>query len=282
MITVAWLLEHLPGLSDVTALCEGGQKWVFGAVHSGDGDVVVKLVKPPVNLERVRREILAVRTVNSPRVPQILEDGVLSSATVGDVVWLRERRIMGESVRQVLQRGPLAQTEILRLGTQVLEALTDVAKARIVHRDIKPENVMRDASGDYWLLDFGIARHLDLTSLTPSIPLGGPGTLGYAPPEQYRNRKRDVDGRADLFALAVTVVECVTGKHPYRDGARDPMEVLRRIESLPLPVPSIEWDRQGSFADLVTAMGQRRVDCRPPNAAEALAWIREVQLALRA
>lgn len=239
---------------------------------------MIKLIKPGTNLERVQREILAVTQVRSPRVPRIFEQGSLRGiANIGDVVWIREQRIDGENVRQLLERGPLNPAEVLRLGQDVLEALTNVAGARIVHRDVKPENIMRATDGRYWLLDFGIARHLELTSLTATAALGGPGTVGYAPPEQFRNQKRELDERTDLFALAVTLVECLTGVHPYRDGARDAPEVLRRIEQAPLVIPAITWDTKGHFADLLSAMGQRRIDCRPRSASEALAWIREIQ-----
>jgi hypothetical protein len=54
-------------------------------------------------------------------------------------------------------------------------------------------------------IDFGVARHLDLDSLTATAAPGGCGTIGYAPAEQCRNDKPDIDARADLFALGVTL-----------------------------------------------------------------------------
>src|SRR5688572_8842283 len=98
---------------------------------------------------------------------------------------------------------------------------------------------MKSVKGDYWLLDFGIARHLDLSSLTPTLA-SGVGTLGYAPPEQYRNWKSDIDSRADLFAVGVTGFEAATGVHPFRDGAKSGAEVIDRIENRLHPVPSIQ------------------------------------------
>lgn len=278
MITTAWVASQFPDLSAITEFPHGGQKWVFGATHAKDGAVVIKLIKPGTNAERVQREILAVTQVKSPRVPVIFELGSLNATDVGNVVWIREQRIDGENVRQVLASGPLSPLEVLSLAANVLEALTDVAQARIVHRDVKPENIMRATDGTYWLLDFGIARHLELTSLTATAALGGPGTLGYAPPEQFRNQKRELDERADLFALAVTLVECLTGIHPYRDDARDRSEILRRMEQTPLHVPTIAWDATGKLFDLLSAMSQRRIDCRPRGAAEALAWIKEIPM----
>ncbi len=273
MLDVAWLAANFPDLRAVAPLgAPSGQKWVYAAEHAVDGAVVLKLIKPGQDLERVRREILAVQRVASPRVPKILEVGVLRTH-LGDLVWFREQRISGHSVRAVLQaRSVLASDEILTLAEQVAEALEAGERVRIVHRDVKPDNVMVDNRGSYWLLDFGIARHLDLVSATPT-GLYGVFTPGYAPPEQFRNVKREIDARADLFALGITLYECATGKNPYRDGTRDPMEMLRRVESVVLP-PITRPDVRPDVRDLVMTLAQRRADHRPATAAEALEWIR--------
>lgn len=269
------IAQALPNLTKVAALPSGGQKFVFSAQHATDGAVVIKIIKSGQDLERIKREILAVQTVKSRRVPKILEVGI---ADFGDTtsIWLREERVTGASVRQVLAKGPLSTVEVGHLVLQVLEALTAAEQARIVHRDVKPENLMRSDDGSYWLIDFGIARHLDLQSLTATAAFIGACTPGYAPPEQYRNQKRSIDARADLFALAVTAVECLTAKHPFKDGARDLPEVFRRLEGTPLAVPMISGDKDGAFRDLILAMGQRRIDPRPASAAQAFQWMEEV------
>lgn len=270
-----WLAANSPDLSHIREIARGGQKVVFAATHKNEGDVVIKVIKPGQDLERVHREVLAVGQLLSRRVPRIL--AVERAAPPdGPIVWLREQYIPGQTLRQHLHAGPLPPRDVALLGLQALEVLSDAERARIVHRDVKPDNIMRDPSGEYWMLDFGLARHLDLTSLTASSALAGPGTLGYAPPEQLRNRKRDLDARADLFALAVTMVECLTGRHPYRDGARDAAEVARRIERGTLVVPTIPGDAGGHLQELIATMGQRRVDCRPASAVAAMTWMKEI------
>jgi serine/threonine protein kinase len=274
-IDPAWLQQQLPNVSGVARLADGGQKWVFTANHVTNGEVVIKVILPGQNIARTQREIIAVQQVASQRVPPIFEVGTLTT-NVGPVVWLREQRIVGDSVRTVLSRGALDRDGLLRFGLHVLEALVSAEIVRIVHRDVKPDNVMMDGQGSFWLLDFGVARHLDLTSLTPSADRFGQGTAGYAPPEQFKNVKRDIDARADLFALGVTLHECATGRNPLRTGARDVAEVLRRTESMPIPRLTLGWDASGEFGDLVLALTQRRRDHRPSTATDALAWIRSV------
>lgn len=272
-----WIAQNFPVLSGVTPLGRGGQKWVFGAKHPTEGDVVLKIIKPSADAEEVRREFIAVQKVKSPRVPVIFEVGIVGSQ-LGPCFWFREARVLGESVRQVVQRGPLQPHEVLRLGLHTLEALGAASGAQVVHRDVKPDNVMRDGSGQFWLLDFGIARHLDLDSLTADNQRFGKGTFGYSAPEQMRNRKTEIDERADLFALGVTLFECATGRNPFLDGARDANERLRRTEHEMLPPVTLAIGTQGAreFADLVAVMTQKRRDQRPRTVAEALEWMRAI------
>jgi eukaryotic-like serine/threonine-protein kinase len=271
----AWLSQQFPDLSSLSRLVQGGQKSVYTATHPTDGSVVLKIIHPSQDPERIRREVLAVQKATCPRVPKVLGTGTLQT-NVGNVIWVREQRISGASLRSVVQQGPLGKLDLLRLATHVLEALADAEKVQIVHRDVKPENIIKDADGNFWLLDFGIARHLDLTSLTGSHSPFGVGTAGYAPPEQFRNRKRDIDARADLFALGVTLYECATGANPFRTGARDDLEVLRNVERMALPPLQLSFDPSGDISSLVAALAQKRPDHRPASVTEALHWVKEI------
>ena len=275
MAMVDWLRAAFPDLEDLTPLSQGGQKLVFTARHKTDGDVVLKVIKPNQDLETVRREVLAVATVQSARVPKILEYGTVTTP-LGDCVWLREQWVNGGTVRGSLQAGVFDTERLLRLGLHTLEALVAAEAVRIVHRDVKPDNIISDPAGSFWLLDFGLARHLDLSSLTPTGLPFGKGTLGYCPPEQLRNIKPEIDARADLFGLGVTLYECATGANPFRAGARDDLEVLKRVDKVPLTPLRLGFGAASDFRDLVDAMTQKRRDQRPGSAAEAYQWMQEI------
>jgi len=250
-------------LSDFHPLGQGGQKLVLAARHERDGDIVLKIVYPKTDPESVRREILAVQQIQSPRVPRILEHG-LADTNLGACVWLREEKVSGDTLRNILASGPLPAESVLRLGLQMMEALEGAERAQIVHRDVKPDNIMRDAVGDFWLLDFGIARHLDLSSLTATSLPTAKMTLGYAPPEQCRNFKREIDSRADLFALGVTMHECATGRNAFLDPPpRDHLELLRRVEQLVLPHVALPIGATDSLRDLIATMTQKNRVHRP-------------------
>lgn len=274
---IAWLQQAFPDLQNLQLLGCGGQKQVLSAQHAVEGDVVLKLINPLQDPESVRREILAVARVQSPRVPRILDQGQLQTQ-FGTFVWLREERILGHSLRDIVSTGPLAPQEVVKLGVQMLEALAQAETVQIVHRDVKPENIMRDREGDYWLLDFGIARHLTLPSVTPTASPFGKFTLGYASPEQCRNMKPDIDSRADLFALGVTLYECATGANPFLvpPPAND-LEKLRRVETIPLAPLVIGISGADLLRDWIQAATQKRRDLRPRTAQTALDWMREIE-----
>jgi len=270
-VTPDWLAQQFPELDQFSLLGTGGQKIVFAAKHPAEGDVVLKLIHPSQDLESVHREMLAVSQVQSPRVPKILSDGDVDTV-LGKCIWIREQRVMGMTVRECVQSGPFAPALVLRLGLHMLEALAKAEDVQIVHRDVKPENIIRDESGDFWLLDFGVARHLGLSSLTATASPFGKFTAGYAPPEQFRNLKTTIDARADLFALGVTLYECATGRNPFQAGTL--LETLRKAEKTALPPLVLPIVNAVEFRDLVAAMTQKRRDHRPRTASEALGWMR--------
>lgn len=274
-VDAQWVQAQFADLNDLIPLGSGGFKRVFAGTHDAEGDVVLKLIHPQQSLETTRREILAVNQVGSPRVPQILAVGQITTP-IGDLVWFRERRIMGETVRDLLHRGPLDKRHTLRLGLHLLETLVSAESAGIVHRDVKPENIICDGKTDFWLLDFGIARHLQLQSQTATGLPFGKMTLGYAPPEQCRNLKGEIDSRADLFALGVTLYECATGQHPFRHPPANDLEILRRVESLPLLRLPLPFTSGPEFSDMLDAMTKKRRDHRPRSAREALDWMQEI------
>jgi eukaryotic-like serine/threonine-protein kinase len=274
-VDIPWIAAHFPQLSGLQPLAKGGQKVVFAAKHASDGDVVLKLLLKATGEERLEREVLAGQLVECERVPRVFETGELATP-IGNCIWLREQRVQGTTLRTRLGAGGFDYPSVLRLGVQLLATLAQAEAKRIVHRDIKPENMIVDESGNFWLLDFGLARHLDLESLTATRLAFGVGTVGYSAPEQMRNRKREIDGRADLFAAGVLLYECATGSNPFFVGARDQLDVLNRVEQQALPRLHLPAEDDGSFADLVACLTQKYPTQRPRSVADALEWMTEI------
>jgi serine/threonine-protein kinase len=275
-VDLAQLAADFPILTNLVHLNgDGSFKDVYSADHPTDGPVVLKLIDPGQDAESIKREIIAAQQVGNLRVPEVFEVGKVRTP-IGDSTWIREKRIVGQSVRALLQQGPFDTTSLLKLGLHGLEALVAAENVHIVHRDVKPDNMMCDTNSDFWLLDFGIARHLKLTSQTATMSAFGKCTPGYAPTEQFRNYKHEIDARSDLFALGVTLYECATGSNPFWEGTRDSMEVLRRTEKMQLPTLNLTFESAKEFGDLVDAMTQKHYRHRPQSAKEALDWMRDI------
>ncbi|MEN6486163.1 MAG: serine/threonine-protein kinase [Syntrophobacteraceae bacterium] len=273
--TTDWLIQKFPNLQNIQPLSRGGQKQVFSAVHPYEGNVVLKLMHLDANIGHTMREILAVAQIQSPRVPKILDHGEVETP-LGNCFWFREQYILGCTLREKLAHGPFDIPSLLRLALHVSETLVAAEKAHIVHRDVKPDNIILDQIGDFWLIDFGLARHLGLESLTATANFFGKQTWGYAPLEQCRNFKQEIDARADLFALGVTLYECATGINPFRAEARDELEIFRRVEKGNFPRLELSFPSANDFSDLVASLTQRQRTHRPENASEAYEWIKQI------
>lgn len=266
------ILDTIPGLSALTPLTGGGQKVVVKANHVDHGVVVVKLFRADLSDERLRREIEAVERIALTNVPAILCHGTIDHAG-GQTAYLLEPYVDGEPLSQTLARDPTLPTNaVVSLLDSLLVSAVQLESHHLVHRDIKPDNILVGADGTYWLLDFGIARHLDKVSVTNSGAAIGPSTPGYAPPEQFSNHKRDIDIRADLFAIGVVAYEALSGTHPFREGAADQLDVYRRtatVDAAPLIIPG---DSQRQLAGFIAVLISKHPSRRPATAAQAREW----------
>ena len=108
---------------------------------------------------------------------------------------------------------------VLQLSERIANALHRAHEAGLVHRDIKPANVMVARTGEPVVLDFGLARHEEAPDLTQSGDLLG--TPAYMAPEQIRGSLRQIDRRSDVYALGVTLYECLTLRRPFKSATRE-------------------------------------------------------------
>lgn len=270
-----FLGRQIGQLTEIQYITSGGQKYVYRATHGVYGATALKVFRETADRTRFDREIQAVQGIGSVHVPTIHEFGTLE-AEHGGYLWLLEQWVPGESLRARLNRGPLPAPNVLKLGVTLLEVLAAAEERGIVHRDVKPENILVDDAGNSncWLTDFGIARHLQQSTLTHGA--WGLFTCGYAPPEQFRNVKDQIDGRSDLFALGVTLFECVQGVNPFTQGARSRDEILGRVENQALPRVGGAFSGTHPFADLIESMTRTRRTHRLGTVREAYEWMLEI------
>ncbi|MGY4100400.1 serine/threonine-protein kinase [Nocardia sp. R16R-3T] len=127
--------------------------------------------------------------------------------------------IEGIDLATRLRSGALVPTRAVEVIAQAAEALDAAHAAGLVHRDVKPGNILEDANGFVYLIDFGIARAADGTSLTATGQVVG--TLGYMAPERFTGT---AEARSDVYSLACVLYETLTGSTPYGDG--DPAQQM--------------------------------------------------------
>ncbi|PKT70955.1 serine/threonine protein kinase [Streptomyces populi] len=161
--------------------------------------------------------------------------------------------IDGPTLKTRIAEGPLPWKTTATLGAGLADALAHAHEAGVVHRDVKPSNIILDDSGDPHLTDFGISRLLDTTTRTATGTLVG--TAAYLSPEQVLGEP--VGRPADVYALGLVLLECLTGRLEYDGG---PLEAaiarLHRRPGVPDFVPR-------TLAALLQPMTALEAEARP-------------------
>jgi dienelactone hydrolase len=205
----------------------GGMGEVYRARDSRlDREVAVKVLPTDFALDherlaRFEREARAASALNHPNICTIHDVGEHDG-----VPYLVMELLDGQSLKDRIDAGPVATLEILDVGIDVADALTEAHAAGIVHRDIKPDNIYRTERGQAKVLDFGIARideaaddvDIDLEAPTMEAPdLTRPGaaigTVSYMSPEQVLGKR--AGSPTDVFSLGVVLYEMATGSAPF-------------------------------------------------------------------
>jgi beta-lactam-binding protein with PASTA domain/tRNA A-37 threonylcarbamoyl transferase component Bud32 len=175
--------------------------------------VAVKVLHPAMAedepfLRRFRAEAQQAAALNHPHVMRVFDWGESSEGP-----FLVLEHLGGGSLRDVLAAGHrLSPSQALMVGLEAAKALEYAHRRGLVHRDVKPANLVFDEEGRLCVADFGLARALAEAAWTE--PAGVIlGTARYASPEQAKGLS--VDGKADVYSLALVLVEAVTGKVPF-------------------------------------------------------------------
>jgi serine/threonine-protein kinase len=216
-------------------------------------------------VKRFEREAQAAASIGSAHIVNVFDLGDLPN---GERYMVMEY-LEGESLQERLKRmGRLPPRIIAHIAMQLLDGLAKVHQAGIIHRDLKPANVFL-AVGDggedlVKILDFGICKMTDKNKGDMSTGVGALlGTLAYMSPEQVEHGSKDLDHRADLYAVGVILYRSVTGTLPY--GATSVVELLRQLREGRAPQiaelasdvdkgfsrivhKALEWDRTARFA----------------------------------
>lgn len=153
----------------------------------------------------------------------------------------------GETLKQRIERGPLAINEALEIAVQMARGLAKAHAAGIVHRDVKPANVMITRDGLAKVLDFGIAKLTGATGLTKTGSTLG--TASYMSPEQVHGK--DVGAASDVWSLGAVLYEMLAGEQAF--GSATPLALIYAITSeAPAPLRSLRPEVSAEVEAVVT------------------------------
>ncbi|MCO4760960.1 MAG: protein kinase [Myxococcales bacterium] len=281
--------DHVADRYRITgALGSGGYAAVYSAEHTGTGqEVAVKLMAfdptaagGEVAVRRFFREARITAGLSHPNTVRVFDVG----QDEGGALYIAMELLRGESLEQRLKRvltagDALSVDDSLDIMIPVLDSLAEAHDKQLVHRDLKPANIFltQVTQEDETVmvpkvLDFGIARTAD-----SSLTVGGtiPGTPPFMSPEQCRGE--ELDGRSDLYSLAVLLFLCVTGRLPFHDT--NVLRLMRMHAFDAPPNPRSKTNRplpDGLVSLLMRSLAKAPAD-RPPTAAAMRKELAEIQ-----
>lgn len=214
----------------------GGFADVYHAVDTVlDHEVALKILRPdmagkPDVLRRFQQEARVTAKLFHPNIVSFFETGELNGRQ-----FIAMRYIHGQSLHTVLESQtllPLAQ--VVAIAEQIGAALDYAHTQGVIHRDVKPNNIILDAEGRATLMDFGIVKSLEKSSIETTLNTVV-GTPNYLSPEQAESQP--VDGRADVYALGAVVYHLLTGQTPFLADTT-PSLLYKIVHEPPIPPPA--------------------------------------------
>jgi serine/threonine-protein kinase len=240
--------DILRDFPDAKPVAIGGQKVVFSVNLDSYGETILKIgrYRSENTLRRIQREVMVLRSVRSRYYPRNYDFAVVDE----NRFLILEEKIEGYPLSECMNDFSTVQ-DATRLIQSLVTGLKILWNRRIIHRDIKPQNIMIKSDREPVIVDLGIARILDMQSLTQTLLMRGPCTPAYASPEQLQNRKPQIDHRSDQFSLGIVFAQLLLdGLHPF-----DP-QVVNRGTSFVENILNCSWARD-------RFNGKRYVSIRP-------------------
>ena len=220
----------------LTPLGSGGMGEVYKARDARLNRLVaIKVLAPSMQqdasaMARFEREARILAGLSHPNIVAIHDIG-----SEGSSPFVVTELLEGETLADLLKKGPLPLPRIIAFTLQIAEGLVAAHARGIVHRDLKPSNVFITRDSRVKVLDFGLAKDMQVeldSTRTDALPVPGMtlkgtvmGTVGYMSPEQVRGEPTDL--RSDLFTLGVLMLEMITGNQAFTGGSA--VEVLHAI-----------------------------------------------------
>ena len=257
------------GVGDLAPLAGGAQKLVFRSELEGVA-VAVKVVLIPDTVqgaevvERARREVELLSTVDSPHVVCVLSEAVEIGDRPEAICWAEEM-LDGEDLRDLAKTFPWRPYDVEKLVRDVASGLAACHELDVVHRDLSPGNIRRRASGDFVVMDPGFARHLSKAAITGVYQ---PGTRNYISPEHLPGGHPLP--ASDVFGVGILAYQALTGVAPIVYGGDDGEYFEKLRNSQAVSIRSVRDDVPEALARVIDTCLQRQPARRYIDAGELL------------
>lgn len=256
-------------------LGEGPLSEVYRAVDTKLGrTVALKILRAHAEIdpqadERFQREAKNTSKLDHPHIATIFEYDRFEGTS-----YIAMEYLEGRTLDKIIKDQTLGYEECLRIALQLCSALEIVHQGGLIHRDLKPANILLEDDGNLKLLDFGIARAADESSITQHGMLVG--TVLYMSPEQVRGD--ELDARSDIFSLGAVLYHVMTGQLPF-PGDSFPEVCMAILDGPPRRRPAeVRPGFPAPLEDFVMACMQGEPTERFGDASEALAELRRVEV----
>ena len=258
------VIEKLGRYVIVEEIGQGAMGVVYKAVDPLiDRTVAIKTINLDLSKEelenfekRFQREVQSAGKLNHPNIVTVYDVG----RTEG-VAYMAMEFLEGKELREILDSGVVLPIEkISHIASQVAEGLGFAHERGIVHRDVKPANVMVMKNGLVKITDFGIAQMSSASRTMSGMVMGSPK---YMSPEQVVGQA--VDGRSDIFSLAVVLYEMLTGKTPF-SGDNISAIMYQILNDEPIPPKAFNQSIPDSINHIVLKALAKHPDKRYQNA----------------
>lgn len=223
-------------------------KLITHGAHASESDQV-----------RFRAEAIAAASLEHTNIVPIYEVGEAAGWQ-----YIAMQLVEGETLATLVSAGPMLEAKAVRLVYQIALAIDYAHSRGVIHRDLKPANILIDATGNPYVTDFGLAKHITAgLSLTQSGAILG--TPSYMSPEQAAGSRGKVGPPSDVYSLGAILYALLTGRPPYQ-GTSPVDTVLMVLEQNPLPPRILNRRVSRDLEMIVLKCLQKPVDLRYASA----------------